>query len=89
MHLETERLILRPLQASDAHALATIWTDADVTHFMGGPRDYAKLISIIEEDAKANPSPRFDLFPVIEKSTGDIIGHCGLLDKEIEGTAEI
>jgi ribosomal-protein-alanine N-acetyltransferase len=89
MHLETERLLLRPLQASDAHALATIWTDPDVTHFMGGPRDYAKLISILEEDTKQNPPPRFDLFPVIEKSSSNIIGHCGLLDKEIEGAQEI
>jgi ribosomal-protein-alanine N-acetyltransferase len=89
MQLQTERLLLRPLQASDAHALATMWTDPDVTHFMGGPRDYAKLIASFEEDAKVNPPPRFDLFPVIEKSTGNIIGHCGLLDKEIEGAQEI
>ena len=89
MQLETERLLLRPLQASDAHALATLWTDPDVTHFMGGPRDYAKLISIFEKDAKQNPPPRFDLFPLIEKATGNIIGHCGLLDKDIEGTTEI
>ena len=89
MHLETEQLILRPLQANDAHTLATIWTDPDVTHFMGGPRDYAKLIVSFEKDAKENPPPRFDLFPVIEKATGNIIGHCGLLDKEIEGVTEI
>ncbi len=89
MRIETARLLLRPLRAEDAHALATLWTDPDVTRFMGGPREYAELIAMFEQAAKVEPPPRFDLFPVIEKATGALIGHCGLLDKEIEGATEI
>jgi RimJ/RimL family protein N-acetyltransferase len=47
------------------------------------------LIAIFEEDAQVDPPLRFDLFPVIEKATGALIGHCGLLDKEIESATEI
>ncbi|MBI5650565.1 MAG: GNAT family N-acetyltransferase [Chloroflexi bacterium] len=89
MLLETARLILRSLRADDAPALATLWTDPDVTRFMGGPREYAKLIAIFDQDARVDPPPQFDLFPVIEKASGAIIGHCGLLDKEIAGATEI
>jgi len=89
MRLETSRLLLRPLQSNDAPALATLWSDPEVTRFMGGPREYAKLIAIFEEDAQVDPPLRFDLFPVIEKASGALIGHCGLLDKEIAGATEI
>jgi RimJ/RimL family protein N-acetyltransferase len=77
------------LQSNDAPALATLWSDPEVTRFMGGPREYAKLTAIFEEDAQVDPPLRFDLFPVIEKASGALIGHCGLLDKEIAGATEI
>jgi len=32
---------------------------------------------------------QYDLWPVVEKETGQVVGHCGLLDKEIEGITEI
>lgn len=40
MNLLTERLRIRDLKASDAALLAGIWSDAEVTRYMGGPRDY-------------------------------------------------
>ncbi|MCK4600402.1 GNAT family N-acetyltransferase, partial [Candidatus Bipolaricaulota bacterium] len=30
-----------------------------------------------------------DLWPVIEKETDRVVGHCGLLEKEVEGRPEI
>ncbi len=89
MNLETSRLLLRSLRTDDAPALAALWTDPDVTRFMGGPREYQKLIAIFDQDAQVAPPPRFDLCPVIEKASGALIGHCGLLDKEIAGALEI
>lgn len=37
MRIETERLTLRSLGASDAEPLAQMWADPEVTRFMGGP----------------------------------------------------
>jgi len=89
MHLETERLRLRPFEARDTDALANLWSDPEVTRFMGGPRGTEELKAAFEKDA-ANPTPdRYDLWPVEEKATGEVIGHCGLLDKEVEGREEI
>ena len=47
------------------------------------------LRQTFEEDARAAIPAQFDLWPVIEKATGKVVGHCGLLDKEVEGRAEV
>jgi len=89
MRIETERLLLRPLQAADAAAIARIWTDPDVTQYMGGPRDFDKVRASLEADALAEQPSQYDLWPVIEKTSGLIVGHCGLLDKIIDERAEV
>lgn len=89
MHIETARLVIRKLEASDAQALAQLWTDPEVTRYMGGPRDYDELLRIFQEDAAASPPPEIDLWPVVEKATSRVIGHCGLIDKEVDGRQEV
>ncbi len=89
MHIETERLLLRSIQSTDVSALVQLWTDPDVTRHMGGPRDADSLRSSVEEDLQ-NPDPGpFNLWPVVEKASGQVIGHCGLLDKEVDGATEV
>ena len=88
MIIETERLIVRLLKTADVTALLKLWTDPDVTHFIGGPRDYEWLCAELTEDAEDKSPPKINLWPVIEKATGQIIGHCGLVDKEVDGQVE-
>jgi RimJ/RimL family protein N-acetyltransferase len=73
----------------DSAPLAAIWADPDVTRYMGGPRNEAQVRMSLVEDAGAPVQPDYDLHPVIEKATGLIVGHCGLLEKEVDGTGEI
>jgi RimJ/RimL family protein N-acetyltransferase len=87
--LETERLVLRYQSASDIPFLTDLWADPVVTRYMGGPRDRDWLRSVFEETAKSPQAERYDLWPVVEKDTGLVVGHCGLLDKDVEGRAEI
>ncbi len=89
MYIETPRLIIRDLQPSDVDALVALWTDPDVTAFMGGPREESAVRRVLEEDARSSPQPEIDLHPVIERVSGEIIGHCGFTDKEVDGQAEI
>ena len=89
MFLETERLILRLIQPSDVPALAQLWTDPEVTRYMGGPRDQARLEEMLENDVRDQSSATYDLWPVIEKASSQLVGHCGLLDKDIDGQIEI
>jgi len=85
MRIETDRLIIRSIQEVDLEPLAALWTDPEVTYYMGGPRNYEEILKDLREDAQLEPQPAFDLWPVIEKETGQIIGHCGILEKSIEG----
>ena len=89
MLIETSRLIIRSLKASDAQPLAALWSNPQVTIHMGGPRNYQELVEIFTTDAAQNPQPVFDLWPVEEKSSGQVIGHCGLIDKEVDGQPEV
>ena len=88
MKLETERLIIRSLRVADASALSKLWTDPEVTRYMGGPRDYKEIHAEFIRDAEDVSPRKVDLWPVIEKTTGQIIGHCGLVDKEVDGKLE-
>jgi RimJ/RimL family protein N-acetyltransferase len=87
--LESERLQLRYQQAADVEALVDLWSDPEVTRYLGGPRDRAWLQSVFEETAAAPYAEAYDLWPVIEKETGRLVGHAGLLKKEVAGRAEI
>jgi RimJ/RimL family protein N-acetyltransferase len=86
---ETERLIIRTHESADVEPLARLWCDPTATAYMGGPRDFDRVCRSIREDVALPEQPTFDLWTVIEKATGDVIGHCGLLDKEIDGHPEI
>ncbi len=87
--VETGRLIVRPPEAADVEPLAALWCDPAATAYMGGPRNFDRVCESIREGRALSKEPRFDLWAVIEKATGDVVGHCGLLDKEIDGRPEI
>jgi len=87
--LETERLRLRYQRAADVEALVALWTDPEVMRYMGGPRDTAQVTHIFEETARAPRADAHDLWVVVERGSGRVVGHCGLLDKEVEGREEI
>jgi RimJ/RimL family protein N-acetyltransferase len=87
--LETDRLILRRQRASDIPFLVDLWSDPEVTRHLGGPRDRDQLQEAFEETARDPFAEQHDLWPVVERETGRPVGHCGLLDKDVEGGMEI
>ena len=87
--LQTKRLRLRRIQNSDVKALIELWSDPEVTKHMGGPRDRKKLKKIFEEDVKNPYSEQYDLWPVEEKQSKEVIGDCGLSAKDVDGKEEI
>ena len=87
--IETERLILRPMIAEDIPALVALWMDPEATRYLGGPRGQAFLEQTFREDLTSPTPLDYDLWPVIERASGRVVGHCGLLDKEIDGVTEI
>ena len=89
MHLTTDRLVIRSLQVEDAEKLADIWSDADVTRYLGGSRNRAEVLRNVLADAEeGDRDPADALWPVIEKVGGRLVGHCGILKKEVDGETE-
>jgi ribosomal-protein-alanine N-acetyltransferase len=88
MQIETERLLIRSLEVADASPLAAIWSDPDVTRHMGGPRDFADIRLGLEEEAQAGAQAEIALWPVVEKASERVIGHCGFLEKDVDGQCE-
>ena len=90
--IETGRLWLRPLEAADISALVALWSDPEVTRFLGGPRDPVTTRKVFEADlrdaATVDSSP-YGFVAVIEKATGRLIGDCGLVEKDVDGRAEV
>ncbi|MCL2377251.1 MAG: GNAT family N-acetyltransferase [Defluviitaleaceae bacterium] len=81
--LETKRLILRCQEEQDLSFLLKLWTDEEMTRYIGGPREKVKLIDSFNE-VQANGEDKYDLWYVALKETGELIGMAGLLLKEIE-----
>jgi len=86
---ETARLVIRRLREEDIPTVAALWCAPRVTRFLGGPRVFSDVCCSLRSDLSQSPPARFDLWPVVEKANASVIGHCGLLDKEIEGRTEI
>ena len=89
--LETERLLLRYQRAlpgkgsgQDLDFLIRLWTDAEITKYVGGPRDKNKLINSFNEIAADPKKEEYDLWYVVLKGTDELIGMAGLMPKEIE-----
>ena len=87
--LETKRLILRRQTESDVDPLVALWSNPQVTRYLGGPRDQQALRESFVQSALSPFSDEYDLWPVVEKESGTVIGHSGLLDKEVEGKTEV
>lgn len=87
--LETERLCLHFLEASDLDALAAIYADAEVMRFVGGPlnRDetWLRLLRIQEFYRRRRCGP----YATRLKSSGDLVGRCGFLFWTLDGRDEV
>ena len=72
--LETARLRLRPQRGSDIAFLVELWSDPEVTRYLGGPRDRRELQRTFEEIALDPRAQTYDLWPIEERETGELVG---------------
>jgi ribosomal-protein-alanine N-acetyltransferase len=83
----TPRLVVEYLRAEHIEPLCDIWCDPAVTKFMGGPRVREKVRGSLKEELELPET--YTLWPVVEQASGNVIGHCGLLEKEQDGHKDI
>lgn len=90
---ETPRLVLCEPRLSDIEGIVSLWTDPQVTEFIGGPRDRELVAESFQEyalDFEAAQRRWGDRWwTIIERASDRFVGLISLLEKEIEGSAEI
>lgn len=89
--LETERLLLRRLQATDLDALATLYADPEIRrHFPEGTRTRSETREELDWFVAGDPDhPHLGLWATILKANGAFVGRCGLIPWVIEGRPEV
>lgn len=89
--LETERLILRRLTADDAEGLYRIYHEPEVLRYFtqGPPESIAAERAGIERHLLHYARHGFGLYATVLRESGELIGRCGLLAKEVDGVPEI
>ena len=82
----TERLVLRPYEPADLHALHTVlYSDEHAMRLLGGPRDLAGTRFALERSMTQQELAGFSFWPVIERESDLLVGEAGLFPLSPEG----
>ncbi|WP_019643641.1 GNAT family N-acetyltransferase [Novispirillum itersonii] len=76
--LETERLLMRAPQAEDYAVYSEFFADAEASHFYGGPFSAEQTWRLLATDIGHWVLRGYGRWAVIEKTSGKMIGGCGL-----------
>ncbi|HTS37784.1 MAG TPA: GNAT family N-acetyltransferase [Candidatus Solibacter sp.] len=87
--LETSRLALREFENSDADALALVLSDSETMRFYPAPFDKAGVEQWIVRNQRRYAEHGYGLWAMLLKTSGEVIGDCGLTVQNIEGIDEI
>ena len=80
----TQRLVLRYAQQTDVDFLAALWSDPDVTRYVGGPRNTEALKKEFAQTARNPAKEKYDLWVVALNETGEPVGNAGVLPKKLK-----
>jgi ribosomal-protein-alanine N-acetyltransferase len=87
--IETARLALREFLPHDFDALAKVLSDPETMRFYPAPLNRAELEAWIERNRRRYEKDGFGLWAMILKSSGEVIGDCGLIRQVVDGIAEV
>jgi ribosomal-protein-alanine N-acetyltransferase len=87
--LETSRLLLREFRQDDADALALVISDAETMRFYPAPFDRAGVEQWIERNQRRYADYGHGLWGMLLKSTGELIGDCGLTFQNVDSINEL
>ena len=89
---DTERLTTRKLEMIDVKEWSSFLQDKDCTEFfpkVGDMTDEVRAKMWIEKQLLRYEENKYGLMALIEKSTGEFIGQCGLLIQEVDNVPEL
>ncbi|HEX9112238.1 MAG TPA: GNAT family N-acetyltransferase [Terriglobales bacterium] len=83
--LETTRLVLRELVPEDAEALAQVLSDPETMHYYPAPLNRRQVEEWIERNRRRYADNAVGLWAMVLKSTGEVIGDCGIIRQQVDG----
>lgn len=87
--LETSRLILREFVSDDLDALAAVISDPETMRYYPVPFDRAAVEEWIERNRRRYHADGFGLWAMVLKSSGELIGDCGLMRQSVDEASEV
>jgi len=89
--LQTERLTLRHFEEEDLDALFALYRDPDIRrYFPDGTRTLAETKEELEWHQHGHPRhSELGLWATVERSSGKLLGRCGLLPWTIDDVPEV
>lgn len=79
--LQIDGFTMRPLQTSDLDALASIWSDREVTRFLpsqGNPIPTEKVEKSLQSFIEHWQQRKYGIWAIVENESSQMIGYCGL-----------
>jgi ribosomal-protein-alanine N-acetyltransferase len=90
MHiLKTDRLLLREFGPEDLDALAAVLSNPETMRYYPAALDRAGVAAWIERNRRRYADPGHGLWAMALKSSGEVIGDCGLTRQVVDETDEI
>jgi ribosomal-protein-alanine N-acetyltransferase len=83
--LESERLVLRRLRRDDVDAIFAVIGDQETMKYYAQPLTRNDAQRWVDRSLERYRTDGYGLFAVVLKSTGEVIGNCGVVRQEIEG----
>ena len=83
--METKRLVLRELAPSDADTLELVLSDPETTKYYPAPIDQNGIQQWIERNLRRYAEDGVGLWAMALKSSGEMIGDCGITRQHVEG----
>ena len=87
--LETQRLLLREFVPEDVDALSLVISDPETMRYYPAAQDRAGVAEWIARNRRRYSHVGHGLWAMVLKSSGDVIGDCGLTRQTVEGVEEI
>ena len=76
--LSTDRLFLRAWEENDFSLARSLWGDADVMTYLGGPLSDEKVLGKMRAEMACLEKHGVQYWPIFEKSSDEFVGCCGL-----------
>lgn len=86
--IETERLLLRLLTPKDLEAWSVFFINNPQLHYVGITEEAPPLIHAkkwMDRQLKRYSDTGLGMLAIIEKSTGELIGQVGILERDVDG----